>query len=136
YLEAAAASSSRIYARIQRLRGRSVDGDEGPGRKPRLSVPALPYWGGIGPIFWRQLTLALRGLGRLVLVLAVLGFVLAGPLVSSAVGQGEESLVAVLSGVVLWMTVFLTALVPFDFRGDVDRLALLKTLPLPAWRLA
>ena len=31
---------------------------------------------------------------------------------------------------------FLTTLAPFDFRGDVDQMALLKTLPTPAWRLA
>jgi hypothetical protein len=35
----------------------------------------------------------------------------------------------------LWLTFMLTALVPFDFRGDVDRLATLKALPIPAWRL-
>ena len=34
------------------------------------------------------------------------------------------------------MTTFLTTLAPFDFRGDVDQMALLKTLPAPAWRLA
>ncbi|MGH7170392.1 MAG: hypothetical protein ACRELG_08965, partial [Gemmataceae bacterium] len=31
---------------------------------------------------------------------------------------------------------FMTTILPFDFRGDIDRLALLKTLPLPPWRLA
>ena len=39
-------------------------------------------------------------------------------------------------GFVLLTTVFLTAMLPFDFRGDVDRMAYLKTLPLPPWRLA
>ena len=34
------------------------------------------------------------------------------------------------------MMTFLTTLAPFDFRGDVDQMALLKTLPTPPWRLA
>jgi hypothetical protein len=41
-----------------------------------------------------------------------------------------------LGGLVVWLTVFLTQLVPFDFRGDVDRIAALKALPLASWRLA
>jgi hypothetical protein len=35
-----------------------------------------------------------------------------------------------------WMAVFMTQLVPFDFRGDLDRMAALKAWPLPAWRIA
>jgi hypothetical protein len=139
YREAAAASSARIYARLQRLRGRSVAGEESAGGgKVRWSLPSLPWWGGVGPIFWRQLVTATRGLGRLLLLLVVLVLLLAGPLGLTSVGGGApaEVLLVVLLSVVVWLTIFLTALVPFDFRGDIDRLAALKTLPIPAWRLA
>ena len=37
---------------------------------------------------------------------------------------------------VFMLSFFLTNVVPFDFRGDLDRLAVLKTLPIPTWRLA
>ncbi len=38
---------------------------------------------------------------------------------------------------VLGMTVaMLTPLLTFDFRGDIDRMDVLKALPLPAWRVA
>jgi hypothetical protein len=36
----------------------------------------------------------------------------------------------------LWMTLFVTTLVPFDFRGDLDRIEVLKSLPLRPSRLA
>lgn len=135
YLEAAAASSARIYVRLQRLRGRNIDAGEGAtGRRARFGIPDLPWWGGIGPIFWRQLTAALRGLGRVVVVLAIVGMVLVPVLLGGDLDTA--ALPFLLMGGVLWLTIFLTAVVPFDFRGDVDRIAVLKTLPLPAWRLA
>ncbi len=136
YLESAAASSARIYARIQRRRGRTADGGEERPRKARLSVPTLPYWGGIGPIFWRQLTTAMRGLGRLVVVLIIIGTFVIGPMLTRATADPEVPLPGLVGGLILWLTIFLTALAPFDFRGDVDRIAVLKTLPVPAWRLA
>ena len=43
--------------------------------------------------------------------------------------------VALVSVAALLMAM-LTVLAPFDFRGDVDQIALLKTLPAPAWRIA
>lgn len=137
YEEAAAATSARVYARIQRLRGRAVN-VEAPvtARTVRWEVPTIPYLGGVGPIFWRQLTGALRGLGRLLWVLFVIGVVIAVPILSSGVSGTREALVPVLVVLGSFLAVFLTAMVPFDFRGDIDRMASLKTLPIVPWRLA
>lgn len=137
YLEVAAMSSARTYARIQRMRGRVVGGDEAEGgkAKPRWEVPTLPYWGGVGPIFWRQLTSALRGVGRLLWILFILGAAIGAPIISSGLKQ-NEALLPSLVGVGVWLSVFLTTIVPFDFRGDIDRMDILKTLPIPAWRLS
>jgi hypothetical protein len=134
YLEAAAASSARIYSQIQRFR-RGGMAAAGRGGKARFSLPALPYLGGIGPLLWRQLTTASRGLGRLAFVLALIGAVIVLPILSRGEDDEVRAPGAVLAGLVVWLTVFLTHLVPFDFRGDVDRIATLKTLPLVAWRL-
>ena len=38
-------------------------------------------------------------------------------------------------GLLVIMTMVVPTLLPFDFRGDVDRMDLLKVLPVPAWRL-
>jgi hypothetical protein len=135
YQEASAAASVRRYAAIQRVRGRSV-GAEPPGRtrERRLGLPSLPFWGGMGPVLWRQLTSAFRGLGRLLFVFVLLGSLVSLVLVQST-AEAEENLFMVLLAVVAWLSIFLTPLVPFDFRGDIDRIGLLKTLPLAPWRL-
>jgi hypothetical protein len=136
YLEAAAASSARLYALRERVRRGETVGMGASGGKPRLRLPSLPWLGGVGPIFWRQLTTALRGLGRLALRLGVIGLVLIGPAIAGVQDSSDrEVLVGTTGSMVLFMTVFLTALVPFDFRGDVDRLDVLKALPIGTWSL-
>lgn len=137
YLEAAASASAQIYARMQRLRRGGIGSGEGlrRGGAARMSLPMPPWMGGIGPIVWRQLTTAARGADRLLLLIVILGVALGAPMLA-ALRDEQENLVFVLTLVALWLTIFLTTMLPFDFRGDIDRLALLKTLPLPAWRLA
>ncbi len=137
YQEASAAASARIYARIQRTRGRSAGAENtnSPTRRRWLEIPDLPWWGGIGPILWRQLTTALSGLGRIVFVLFLLCALLSLPLMGTFL---EEEAVIVPGFTILgiWILIFLTGLTPFDFRGDIDRIGILKTLPITPWRLA
>jgi hypothetical protein len=149
YLEAAASSSARIYSQLQRFRRGGLAAG-GRGGTARFGIPDLPYLGGIGPVLWRQVTTAIRGLGRLAIVLGLIAVFAVVPLLtqpdeveSRAPGTlfptiffGVNQTGAMIAGLVIWLTVFLTQLVPFDFRGDVDRIAALKTLPLAAWRLA
>jgi hypothetical protein len=145
YLEVAASSSARIYAQLQRYRGRPapVGGDGQPASGPvRFTLPSLPWLGGVGPTLWRQLTTALRNWGRLVLALVVLGMFVMGPVIAGTrlapPGQEVEleGLAVALGAMVLFVSMLLTGLIPFDFRGDVDRIAVLKALPLASWRLA
>src|SRR5262245_25448668 len=122
YEEAAAATSARIYARIQRMRGRVVSVEEATRpTKARWGVPTFPFWGGVGPIFWRQLTGAVRGLGRLLWILFVLGVVLAGPVLGSGVSGEPGALWGAVIGVGVWLALFLTRLGPYAFAGDMDR---------------
>lgn len=136
FLEASATASARIYARMQRLRRGGMGSGEGlrRGGKVRLSLPMLPWLGGLGPMVWRQMTTALRGADRLLLLLLVLGVVLVAPMLTS-LREEQDNMLLVLGPVALWLTLFLTTMLPFDFRGDIDRLAFLKTLPLSPWRL-
>jgi hypothetical protein len=134
YLEASAAVSARIYARLQRMRRVGPSG-AAAGGKAHFSLPMPPRLGGVGPVVWRQLTTATRGAGRLVLAMIIFA------LAMTAVWAGLQDQTAV--NALHWMIVlggmmmtFLTTLAPFDFRGDVDQMALLKTQPTSPWLLA
>lgn len=135
YLEAAASTSERIYAQLQRARRGEVSwSPKKSSGKPRLRAPMLPYWGGVGPIAWHQMTTALRSLSRLV-ILGIIFIPLLSTMMATrrADGSGMGSLVVF--NLLLFMTLFLSGLLPFDFRGDLDRMELLKTLPIPNWRI-
>ena len=134
--EASAASSAAVYARILRAQGKqaNVEPQAGKERRRRRGLPMLPWMGGVGPVLWRQLMTAWRAPGRLSLLLLLMAGMVAAPL--GAARGGEADLLGVLLMATVWLTLFLPVLVPFDFRGDIDRMAALKTLPLPAWRLA
>jgi hypothetical protein len=103
----------------------------------RGGLPMLPRLGGVGPVLWRQLATAVRSPGRLFVLALPVAVLLAGPL-SASPNQREASrqMVPLVAVCAVGMWFFFTTLMPFDFRADVDRMALLKTLPLPAWRLA
>ena len=95
-----------------------------------------PSLGGIGTLCWRQLTTTLRMPARLVIVFMMFVAVLGATQAMNPPGGSGSALATMAGTIVLLTTVFLTAMVPFDFRGDIDRLALLKTLPIRPWRLA
>jgi Putative ABC exporter len=140
YLEASAAASEKVYARIQRIRrGGASAGWYTPGNAGRLSVPSLPWWGGVGPIAWRQLTSAVRSLRGLTIFLAILGGALLVVPVVVMVGadRSEQPAVRLILAITLGVLslISLPATLTFDFRGDVDRIDVLKTLPIAPWRI-
>jgi hypothetical protein len=138
YLESAAATSERIYAQLQRMRRGEASGLRWSGaEKARWSLPVFPWWGGLGPVVWRQTITALRSLGRVALLVLVFGPMMLGPILAGG-GEAAKEQAAMLAvmGVLFWISIVLTALVPFDFRGDLERMEVLKSLPVPAWRLS
>jgi hypothetical protein len=139
YLETAAASSERVYAMLQRMRsggGPWALQSGSPGKRPRFGLPDLPWWGGVGPPAWRQLLAALRNLKVAVFVLFILALSLLPPMLAGqAEGGQDSSLRPVLASMVFLMSIFMVWMLPYDFRGDVDRMDLLKSLPLPPSRL-
>jgi Putative ABC exporter len=136
YLESVASNSERIYSQIQKFRrGEAVTMHWRGSSTVRWGLPGFPFWGGVGPVAWRQATTGLRSLGRLALVVLILAPVMIGPLFAGEKERDTQTAILFIGGLLLWMSMLLTTLVPFDFRGDLDRMDLLKTLPLPAWRI-
>ncbi len=139
FMEQAAANSERRYARLQKLRSGGMAGlaTMKPG-KPRIFLSPLPWLGGIGPIVWRQMLAAMRShriLGVLIFatLISCIGPVIAA---TSNANNSDQALPYTLAGMALVMSMLLNQALAFDFRADVDRIEVLKTLPIPAWRIA
>jgi hypothetical protein len=134
YLETAAAASESVYAQLQRLRtGGAAAVVLRSGAAARSWLPMLPWWGGIGPVAWRQLATVPRSRSTLVLLLMLFPLV-ALPLLGTRQEQtgAGAAMVLPLGIQVMVMTFFLTPLIAFDFRGDLDRIDVLKSWPMGA----
>jgi hypothetical protein len=132
YVEAALSASRRRYAQIQRIRGGSLL-SSGVKGNVTWSLPRAPWLWGAGPIAWRQATSAARSARGLLLVLLIVGIGI-GPLFASLLQSVDvtQKLVATMA----WLTVLLSGLLKFDFRGDIDHIEELKALPLRPAALA
>jgi hypothetical protein len=131
FLEASASASERHYARLQRMRsGGVLAGRVGSGES-RITLPQPPILGGLGPIAWRQSIALLRNLRSVLVFLAM--FILFG--MGPAMMQSEGQWAKIALFFIPTMTLFMLPRLTFDFRGDIDRIDVLKTLPLAPWRL-
>jgi hypothetical protein len=127
YLETAANVSQRRYERRQRARhGGVARMNDGSG--PRFKVMQLPRLGGAGPIAWRQLVGAARSSRALLILLLLIGIAASAFLLHH--GGGSPTSVAKLIGTVAWMNVVFISMLKFDFRDELDRLDLLRSLPI------
>ena len=90
YLETAAAASERVYARLEKLRRGGLASQWGSAGRPRFSLPSFPWWGGAGPIAWRQMLAAVRSLKSLVLFLVIVGAIVGWPLLLSRPDQAQR----------------------------------------------
>lgn len=134
YLETAATISQRVYERVVRMK--QGGGFAMPVGKAaaRVRVSGLPWMGGFGPIAWRQISIALRT-SRGVLVSSVLVIVMIGGSLAFSSGSGPagpkgSALPWVALGMVFYLTFLFSMQLPWAFRGDLDHIETLKTLPI------
>lgn len=148
YIEAAAAISQRVYERVRRTKqGGGVALAPGAGAA-RLKVPPLPWLGGAGPLAWRQLLLVMRTSRHLLfvtlmmMVVAGAGFAFspragpaapppgtgAGRTLAPSAGPRMAPILGI--GMVSYMTFIFAMQLPWAFRGDLDHIDFLKTLPV------
>jgi hypothetical protein len=134
YMESAIATSQKLYRRMEQIRRSGSGLAWAIGSTPRVHLPQLPWLGGAGPIVRRQLIHVVRASRGLAFFLIVMGVPAAIMLLAS---RGEDTLpLGVLPGILVFLTIFCTQMVPFDFRGDLDKMESLKSLPLKATAIA
>jgi hypothetical protein len=131
YLEWSTAISRRIYEQMQRIR-RSGGVAISPSRgNLRIRMPQLPWMGGAGPIAWRQMVLtarASRAMVRVILMIAVLFLAWNWYMLGQSPRAFGTPGIGI--GLVAYMTFLFIMVLPVSFRGDLDHLDFLKTLPV------
>jgi hypothetical protein len=136
YLEMSARAGERLYTAFQKARRGGQLVWQARSGSERYSLPDFPPWGGVGSLAWRQLVAAKRSQGVLVMMVAMLA-VVGIPLLAHAVsGSNGDGASAILPPLFAMLLLFLPAMLTFDFRGDLDRMDFLKTLPLGGVRIA
>ncbi|HRI87111.1 MAG TPA: putative ABC exporter domain-containing protein [Candidatus Hydrogenedentes bacterium] len=137
YMESAIVRSARHHEALERFkRGQSMSYGAVL-RRRRWTLPSLPYWGGFGPVAWRQLLGAFHVWARTLLGLAVV--CLAGGMIVLQYDVSEDirdlSLPA-LMGVSVYLSLLVTNLFRFDFRSEIDSMDQLKTMPASSFAIA
>jgi putative ABC exporter len=133
YLESAAAISQKVYERIRRAKvGGGVAMPAGA-RAGRFHLPHPPWLGGAGPVAWRQMLLAIRTSRHLLVV--CLGIAVVFVVATLSMSPGPNAPVArIAPGMGIGMTIYLSFIfsmqLPWAFRGDIDHIDFLKTLPM------
>lgn len=137
YLEVAAAASARRLARVQKLlRGGGTIATRDRRRGwLRWQAPDPPWWGGVGPHAWRQMVSASADPRRVVILTAIFAGLpyLAGSILTGH-PRSQEIFLASAPSVIVLATLFLSLMLAYDFRGDLDVMETLKMLPVrPVW---
>lgn len=140
YLETAARIAARRAAILERLRHGGLANASAPelGRAVRSRWPNPPWLWGAGPIFWRQCVTAWRS--RLGFPVLVVTTVIALGGMGFSIVTSEKGIPASLPWAVvatgLTLSLMLNHAVAFDFRADLDRIEVLKSLPLSSWQVS
>lgn len=129
--ETAIAASQRTMERLERMRHGQIGWELSPKGSVRVRIPQLPRMGGAGPIAWHQLTRAIRSLKGMTLFLVMMLAAFAWPHFTFLRNDdsGEIASSALPVGV-MFSLFFLPQYLRYDFRGDIERIPYLKSLPI------
>lgn len=135
YLEASTSRTDRSIAKRQSaLRSGAI---VGAGWMSRVSLPAFPYWGGIGGVAWMQTLHSLRILPRFLLFTAVIvGAILVVPLLVDRERLAGLNAIGWMAGLTAYADFLLLLQLPVGFLGPVAQREMLKSLPIAPWRVA
>ncbi len=131
YLETAARVSQKLQERRRRMTSEGIFAPRvGEVRQSRLPRPR--WWGGAGPLVWRQVIQALRGSRGAMIAVAIMVAAMGTPLLFGAWQRHDMStmLPHMIIGMAAYATFFFSAQAPLGFRTDYERMDLLKMLPI------
>ena len=138
YEDQAVRTSQRMYERLQAARSGNMYAVTVRTEYGRSLMPRFPWWLGVGPNLRRQLLSGLRDMRHMfwfalivaVIIAAVVVFVLReNPKLTDYVGY-------MVLGATAYVTFILSGQLPFGFRGDLNHMEVLKSLPLPPIAIA
>jgi hypothetical protein len=131
YLETAARVSQQLQERRRRMTSEGIFASRlGEVRHSRLPRPR--WWGGAGPLVWRQVIQALRGSRGAMIAVAIMVVALGTPLFFATRASHETAKILphMIIGLAAYVTFFFSAQAPLGFRTDYERMDLLKMLPI------
>lgn len=130
-LETALAASEKMAARIKLLQTKGAMHVFGPATSAvaERKVPKLPYWGGVGPVLWRQLTTTFRSSSKLVWVaggaIAFAAFIVYS---SGSSGDPKQAIIGPIMSVAAMA--YMSFLLSLMLQNDIEHVGYLKSLPL------
>jgi len=132
YLETAVRVSQQIQERKRRVMSGGVFAQHSQPTVRSTRLPLPPWLGGVGPVVWRQMVQSLRSSRGVIVWAAVMAAAFAVPMFAgSRVQHGPLTMLPpMVIGVMAYMTFLFSAQVPLGFRGDFERMELLKALPI------
>lgn len=102
-----------------------------------ISLPLPHRLGGVGSVAWMQMVHSLRILPRyLVFTTAIVSVVLVVPLMVDARRLDGTGVVGWMAGLTAYADFLLLLQLPVGFLGPVAQREMLKSLPIPSWRIA
>ena len=102
-----------------------------------LSLPLPHRLGGVGSVAWMQMVHSLRILPRyLVFTTAIVSVVLVVPLMVDSRRLDGTGVVGWMAGLTAYADFLLLLQLPVGFLGPVAQREMLKSLPIPSWRIA
>lgn len=130
FFENSIKASQKLYDRMQRARRGGALANAVKAKDVRWRVPQLPWLRGAGPIAWRQLMVALRSTRGLTILIGIVSLFSIAPILIGG-GGGSPLNPSVYIGPLVMLSIFmLPQFLQFDFRGDIERLDVLKALPI------
>jgi hypothetical protein len=138
YLETAVRVSQKMQERKRRIMSDGIFAHPSKQIVRSSRLPQPPWLGGVGPVVWRQFIQIFRGSRRALMWAAIIMVAMGVPFAFGLRQHNELPTVLphMVIGIVAYVTVLFSAQAPLGFRGDYERLDLLKSLPIPPLAMA